>query len=246
MGKCEVTWDEYDLFMYPRKTPATGGPRLADAVTRPTKPFGDMTLGMGRKRRPAINMTQHAANKYCQWLSALSGHFYRLPTEAQWEYACRAGSTSAYCFGDDPSLLGQYAWYAENSDFAYQKVGTKRPNAWGLCDMHGNVMEWTLDEYLPEAYRGLVGSAAVSPQVRPTRPYPHVVRGGSWDDDAEDLRSAARAHSRPDWKSQDPQLPKSIWYHTDAPFLGFRIVRPLKVPPSEELYKYWNSGVEKD
>ena len=80
--------------------------------------------------------------------------------------------------------------------------------------------------------------------MRGTKPYPHVVRGGSWDDPVEKLRSAARRFSDKSWKQQDPQLPKSIWYLTDAQFLGFRIVRPLKIPPPEDLRSIWNNGVE--
>jgi formylglycine-generating enzyme required for sulfatase activity len=119
-------------------------------------------------------------------------------------------------------------------------VGAKKPNAWGLHDMHGNVMEWTLDQYDAEAYSK---DAAWTPG---TKPYPHVVRGGSWNDPAEMLRCGARLGSDPSWKMQDPQLPKSIWYHTDAQWLGFRLVRPLRTPGVEEMYRYWNNGVELD
>jgi formylglycine-generating enzyme required for sulfatase activity len=191
-------------------------------------------------------MTQHAANTYCKWLSAKTGNFYRLPTEAEWEYACRAGTTTAYSFGDDAAQLGDYAWYTDNSDGKYQKVGTKKPNPWGLYDMHGNVVEWTLDQYDPDTYKQFVGKVVEEPWIKATTPYPHSVRGGSWDDGPEALRSAARRGSNKSWKMQDPQLPKSIWYHTDAQFLGFRIIRPLKVPSAEELSKYWTSGVQKD
>ncbi|PYI80079.1 MAG: hypothetical protein DME26_22280 [Verrucomicrobia bacterium] len=254
MGQFEVTWNEYELFMYPGgdKQLASAGNQtyssdVADAVTRPTKPYVEMSFGMGKEGYPAISMTQHAANKYCEWLSAKTGHFYRLPTEAEWEYACRAGTTTAYSFGDDPSKLGEYAWYGKNSDYKYQKVGRMKPNQWGLYDMHGNVAEWCLDQYDPNYYKQIGVALAVDPWNRATKPYPHVARGGSWnDDDPARLRSAARLGSDPSWKAQDPQLPKSVWYHTDAQFLGFRIVRPLKVPSPEELPKYWTSGVEKD
>jgi formylglycine-generating enzyme required for sulfatase activity len=248
MGKCEVTWDEYELFMLsdrPEDEAEGAATTLADAVTRPTKPFVDMSFGMGRKGFPAICMTQHAANKYCQWLSAKTGHFYRLPTEAEWEHACRAGTTTAYSFGNDVSRLGDYAWHATNSDGKYHRVGLKKPNPWGLHDMHGNVMEWTLDQYDPKQYRKLK-TGVIDPWVPSSKPYPHAVRGGSWNDDPKLLRSAARRGSHPAWKKRDPQLPKSIWYHTDAPWLGFRIVRPLKVPAAKKLFRFWNNGVEKD
>jgi formylglycine-generating enzyme required for sulfatase activity len=161
MGQCEVTWNEYELFMYPdeeRRTRATiqtdaTGDKLADAVTHPSKPYVEMSFGMGKDGFPAISMTQHGANKYCQWLSAKTGHFYRLPTEAEWEYACRAGTTTTYFFGDEASKLGEYAWYEQNSDFKYQKVGKKKPSPWGLYDIYGNVVEWVLDQYDADFYK---------------------------------------------------------------------------------------------
>jgi len=255
MGQFEVTWNEYELFMYPdeeKRTRATvpsdsAGDKLADAVTHPSKPYVEMSFGMGKDGFPAISMTQHAANKYCQWLSAKTGQFYRLPTEAEWEYACRAGTTTTYFFGDDASKLAEYAWFEQNSDFKYQKVGKKKPNPWGLYDIYGNVVEWVLDQYDPNFYKQ---SAATSPSIDPwdkaSKPYPHSVRGGSWDDEATMCRSAARRGSDRAWKMQDPQLPKSVWYFSDAQWVGFRIVRPLKVPPPEQMQKYWTSGVERD
>jgi len=133
MEKCEVTWNEFELFMYPDSLKATApaGTDVADAVTHPTKPYVEMSFGMGKDGFPAISMTQHAANTYCKWLSAKTGHFYRLPTEAEWEYACRAGTTTAYSFGDDASKLSDYAWYAANSSGKYQLVGTKKTESLG-------------------------------------------------------------------------------------------------------------------
>ena len=253
MGVHEVTWNEFELFMYADEekkvrelnSPDVLADKVTDAVTRPTRPYVEMSFGMGKDGFPAISMTQHSANKFCQWLSARAGHFYRLPTEAEWEYACRAGTTTAYSFGNDPALLKEYAWFANNSDFKYQKVGTKKPNTWGLYDMHGNVAEWTLDQYVP-GYDEFADGTAIDPWIKASKPYPHSARGGSWDDDPAKLRSASRRGSDKTWKIQDPQLPKSIWYHTDAQFLGFRVVRPLKVPTAEEMYRYWNNGVERD
>jgi formylglycine-generating enzyme required for sulfatase activity len=255
MEQFEVTWNEYELFMYPeeeKRTRATGqsdavADKLADAVTHPSKPYVEMSFGMGKDGFPAISMTHHAANKYCQWLSAKTGHFYRLPTEAEWEYACRAGTTTAHFWGDDVSKLGEYAWYEENSEFKYQKVGKKKPNPWGLYDIYGNVTEWVLDQYDPDYYKTCAqANVTVDPWNKATQPYPHAVRGGSWDEGTNACRSAARRGSDKNWKMTDPQLPKSYWYFSDAQFLGFRIIRPLKVPSTEEMQKYWTSGTEKD
>jgi formylglycine-generating enzyme required for sulfatase activity/mono/diheme cytochrome c family protein len=253
MGQCEVTWNEFELFMFTDQERKFKGQiptdpyidKISDAVSRPTKPYVEMSFGMGKDGYPAISMTQHSANKYCEWLSAKTGEFYRLPTEAEWEYACRAGTKTAWSFGDDPSKLDEYAWYEKNSDFAYQKVGQKKPNPWGLHDMHGNVIEWCLDQYQPN-YTQFANSTALDPWIQSTTPYPHSARGGSWDDPAEALRSSARRYSDKVWKVQDPQLPKSIWYHTDARFLGMRLVRPLKLPPPPELFGYWNNRVESE
>ena len=189
-----------------------------------------MTFGLGRKGQPAICITHHSAMEYCRWLSAKTGKIYRLPTEAEWEYACRAGTTTAYSFGDDPAKLGDYAWYVENAEKP-QPVGKKKPNPWGLYDMHGNVAEWCLDHYVADIYSTVRRrtSRRSGPVVLPTaKEYPYVARGGSWDDDADRLRSAARAASNPEWSVQDPQRPQSIWWHTDATFVGFRVVRPLE------------------
>jgi len=254
MERCEVTWNEYELFMYQeeeqraRMTAPTDpdGDKLADAVTHPSRPYAEMSFGMGKDGYPAISMTQHAANKYCQWISAKTGHFYRLPTEAEWEYACRAGTTTTYFFGKDAKKLGDYAWFNDNSDFKYQKVGKKKPNPWGLYDICGNVCEWVLDQYDPDFYKQCGNSVVTDPWNKATKPYPHSVRGGSWDDEAVKCRSAARRGSERAWKMTDPQLPKSVWYFTDAQFVGFRIVRPLTVPPPEQMQKFWASGVERD
>lgn len=238
----EVTWDEYRLFMFANQAGETARKdEVVDAVSRPTRPYVEMSFGMGINGFPAISMTQNAANKYAEWLSSKTGEFYRLPTEAEWEYACRAGTETAYFFGNDSSKLGDYAWFAGNSGGKYAQVATKKPNAWGLFDMLGNVMEWTLDAYGPYGTK-----EETDPWFKSTKPYPQAVRGGSWNDAANKVRCAARVPSDPSWKQQDPQLPKSIWYMTDAQWLGFRLVRPAKVPSAEEMFRYWNNDVEHD
>lgn len=251
MGKYEVTWDEYEVFMFnldiARREVTKEEPsvldKAADALARPTKPYTDMTFGLGKEGYPAICMTQHAAKKYCEWLSAKTGRYYRLPTEAEWEYACRAGTTTAYSFGDDTSQLDDYAWHFENSDETTHPVGKKKPNPWGLYDMHGNVAEWCADQYVPTFYQQLAGKVSENPLAVPTKAEPCVVRGGSWyDKPSEDpinlFRSAARLGSDKDWKIQDPQIPQSVWYYTDAQFVGFRIVRPLVEPSAEQKALY--------
>jgi len=252
IGTHEVTWDEYQLFQFKLDIQArTGGGAVAtpqdswaDAVSRPTPPYVPMDFEMGVDGFPAICMTQFAARQYTKWLSHKTGRFYRLPTEAEWEYACRAGTTTAYSFGDDADELDDYAWHFDNADDKYQKGGLKKPNPWGLYDMHGNVSEWVLDAFTKDGY-GFLGEEAVhAPLNKPTELYPRTVRGGSWDDDPEMLRSAARHKSKKGWKVQDPQLPKSIWYHTNATFVGFRLVRPLKQPTAEEMSYYWEADLE--
>lgn len=250
MSKYEITWEQYDAWALrldsqwrQMKRKSQGGEqelweKLVDAIARPTNAYTDMTFGMGHDGYPAICMTQYAAKFYCKWVTMNTGRYYRLPTEAEWEYACRAGTKTAYSFGDDPGDLDDYGWCFDNSNDSYQKVGKLKPNPWGLYDMHGNVAEWVLDQYVADGYKQFAGKETKNPYVVPTKEYPCVVRGGSWDDDPEALRSAARRGSHPDWKMQDPQIPQSIWYLTDAPFVGFRIIRPLRVPTAEEAKQF--------
>lgn len=243
MSTQEVSWDLFEPFVYKnqeaRQSTEPINPEV-DALTRPTKPYLDMTFGMGKEGHPAVGMTQYAAIQFCKWLYARTGVFYRLPTEAEWEYACRAGTTTTYSFGNDPSELEEYAWFKENSGGKTQAVGTKTPNAWGLYDMHGNVAEWTMDQYVPDFYQSLQGKMAEDPFAEPENLYPRVVRGGSFEDAAAELRSARRQASDPDWKRIDPQIPKSNWWFPEAPFIGFRLLRPLDPPSEEEIEAYYN------
>ena len=246
MAEFETTWDLYNLFVEraidgQRKTENLGNEVSisVDAVSGATIPYIDMDHGMGIEGFPAINMTQYAASKFCEWLSAMTGNFYRLPTEAEWEYACRAGTQTAYSYGDDVGQLDEYAWSKQNSDSTSHKVGLKKPNAWGLYDMHGNVAEWTLDKYSGDTYGDRKKKTIKDPYVKPDKTYPRTLRGGSWIDQPGQLRSASRKPSTKKWKMRDPQIPKSKWWHTDAPFIGFRIVRPYNTPSTEEQKIYW-------
>ncbi|MEL6845263.1 MAG: SUMF1/EgtB/PvdO family nonheme iron enzyme, partial [Bacteroidota bacterium] len=218
-----------------------GGTWDADAVTRPSPPYEDPTFGMGTNGYPAVSMTQFSALKFCKWLSDKTGRFYRLPTEAEWEYACRAGTTTAFSFGDDIDQLDEYAWHFDNSDEKYHKVGSKKPNPWGLYDMHGNVSEWTLDQYDAAFYQQLADKDGniENPWREPTSLYPRTVKGGSWDDSKEDHRSASRISSSPRWKERDPQIPKSFWWNTDSPFVGFRLLSPAEQPSPEAQAAFW-------
>ncbi len=244
MASTETTWNLYQHFVERdvdgRATQKKDQDLVdldIDAISGATTPYVDMSFGMGTDDYPAIGMTQKAAVQFCKWLSALTGNFYRLPTEAEWEYACRAGSQTAYSHGNYATDLELYAWFEENSEGKYHKVGQKKPNAWGLFDMHGNVAEWTLDQYDVEAYKKL----SKIKWNKPLKTYPKSVRGGSWIDSAEKLRAAARRGSDPQWKMRDPQIPKSEWWHTDAPFVGFRIVRPYQTPSKKEQELYWTT-----
>jgi len=235
MGKTEMTWESFDLYAFNRNLAKAAelpsdASKGADAITRPTPPYSDPTFGYGRKAHPIISISHHAAMEFCRWLSEKTGKAYRLPTEAEWEYACRAGTTTPYDFGVTPGQLSQYAWFRLNSEDMPHAVGLKKPNAWGLFDMDGNVAEWVLDLYDKDYYKKFDPQTPTeAPVLIPgTEHYPHVVRGGSWDDDAAKSRCAARRPSTKAWNQQDPQRPQSIWWLTDALHVGFRVVRPLE------------------
>jgi formylglycine-generating enzyme required for sulfatase activity len=214
IGKVEVTWDEYDVYMYRLDQEDKGGseaqgsggpepegePTTPEAVARPTKPYGAPDLGFGHQGYAALHITYHAAQSYCKWLSLKTGKKYRLPTEAEWEYACRAGVLPAGPI-EDAALLDRIAWYEANADEQTHPVGSKEPNAWGIHDMLGNTGEWC--------------------QGIGKKP---VVRGGSFQDPAEEVHPGARKYETPDWTMSDPQIPKSKWWLADAPFAGFRVV----------------------
>lgn len=197
-----------------------------DAITGPTPVYGDLTMGYD-EQHPAIGMTWHNAMTFCKWLSIKTGRKYRLPTEAEWEYACRAGTTNLFGFGKDPNQLEEYAWYEANSEGETHEVVKKKPNAWGLYDMLGNVREWVCDYYSPTTYRE---AARKSPAVAPKGPRSgkvRIARGGDYSSSIGELRCAARAFEEKWWRSGDPQFPKSKWWLPAMDFIGFRIARSI-------------------
>jgi formylglycine-generating enzyme required for sulfatase activity len=262
MGKYEVTWSEYEPFLqnYPRlaglpseKRPAIPADKMGEAVTYPT-PMYELEAGpkldkMGRGGKyPAVIMSQYAARQYCKWLSKKTGRFYRLPTEAEWEYAARAGTTTAYSFGDDPKKLGDYAWTFDNSenedkDTVYREVGQKKPNPWGLYDIHGNVAEWCIDQYASDWYKQFAGKKVNWHDTInwPSKQHPRAIRGGGYESEAEDCRSARRIGSDKKFNIKDPQLPQSPHWLTEGFWIGFRVVAPVKEPPEAEKVRYWDA-----
>jgi formylglycine-generating enzyme required for sulfatase activity len=239
MSAYEVTRDEFDVFF---KDPATIQNSEVDAVSRPSAQYIDLSWGMGKEGGfPANSMSQYTALMYCRWLYSKTGIFYRLPSEAEWEYACKAGTTTTYFFGNDVSQLGEYAWFKGNSGDKYQRVGEKKPNAWGLYDMLGNLTEWTLDHYNEKSLQQLTDKSKDPIPAAVWDEYPKVLKGGSYKEPAEELRAANRFQSDPEWNKRDPQIPKSRWWLTDAEFVGFRLLRPVKQPSAEEIDNFFKT-----
>jgi formylglycine-generating enzyme required for sulfatase activity len=243
MAAYEVSRDAFDVFY---KDETTSQNLDVDAVTRPSSQYIDFSLGMGKEGGYPVNsLSQYAALMYCRWLYTKTGIFYRLPTEAEWEYACRAGTTTVYYFGNDTAQLGKYAWYKKNSNNKFQKAGLKLPNPWGVYDMLGNVSEWTLDHYNEKALEQLPDTCTDPFAAPNTSMYPKTLRGGSFSDDGVQLRCANRIKSEAAWNRRDPQIPKSKWWLTEGSFIGFRIVRPLQQPPAAEINGFFKNYLGK-
>ncbi len=199
ISRTEVPWELYDAFVYQldsaaSKVEGAASTPAADAVARPTKPYISMDRGFGHAGWPAISMSAHNAVKFCEWLSAKSGRTYRLPTVAEWQRAAQVGGLSA-------ASLSAHAWTAENSDRTTHKVGSRAPDAAGLCDMFGNAAEWVTD-------------ASGAP----------CIVGGSFRDPAVQCAAAQPIPSNSDWNASDPQFPKSVWWLADGGFIGVRVV----------------------
>jgi sulfatase modifying factor 1 len=262
MSAHEVAWDEYkqymaacDLFnaMQARKIRPITTENQADAVTAPSNLYDPTTTFTNGEdpRQPAVTMTQFAARQYTQWLSGLTGRFYRIPAEAEWEHACRGGTSTPWSCGEDPAGLAAIAWYADNADDTTHPVGELEPNAFGLFDMHGNAAEWVIDQLSADGYARQAGLPQPVPGTAainwPTELEGRVVRGGAYYDDADRCRSAARRGSEDEaWKEVDPNLPKSPWWYTEEPALGvgMRLVRPWTKPDPETQKRWWQADID--
>ncbi len=243
IGQYEVTGDEFSVFRYPDRdadtTAVPGAVYSVDAVSRPSPPYEDPAFGMGGARKPAVGMTQWGALHYAKWISEKTGVFFRLATEAEWETACKAGTTLPFGPGVDATTIAEYAWMSSNGGGKLNEVGSKKPNAWGIYDLFGNAAEWTMDEYQADYASQIAEMNSVDPWIEPSRLHPRTVKGGSYYDSAPQLRCSDRLESTLNWKRRDPQIPKSFWWNTDAPFLGFRLVAPERTLSAEELEMFW-------
>ncbi len=248
MGKIEVSWEEYMAFF--SQTSAEGKSETSssgngdiDGITGATPPWGAPDQGWGKGTRPAITMTHHAAVVYCQWLSKVTGKKYRLSTEAEWEYACRGETETAYffegspkdytkagfwnkIFGADTSIISRYVTYMGNSPNKTREPSSVMANPFGLVNMSGNVAEFCSDWYSPDIYNSYPsGNKVIVNPKGPPSGEEHVIRGGAYWSDAKDVRSSARESTQHvAWLVTDPQIPKSIWWYSDSKHVGFRVV----------------------
>lgn len=198
VSDAEITWDSYDIYAYLLDVPAADRPKAFDAESRPSKPYGAPDRGFGHAGFPALGINSRGAMKFCEWLSQKTGRKFRLPTEAEWEYAARAGQAKLADRIDD------VAWHYDNCEQP-SAVKKKKPNAWGLYDTLGNVMEWTI---------GLDGVP--------------VCCGGSYLDKPAKIGFDFRKLLDPDWQMDDAHTPKSRWWLSNGAQVGFRVVCELK------------------
>lgn len=261
VARTETNWAQYQEYMNlyslfkdfeSRGERAITEDNKVDAITAPTPLYEPtFTYEYGEEpEQPAVTMTQYAAQQYSKWLSLVTGTQYRLPTEAEWEYAARGGTTTAYSWGDDPDQIDDFAWYFDNADSGTLPVGTKKPNPYGLFDMHGSAAEWTMNQYSEDGYKVFADKQPINATDAVTWPETAsacVVRGGSWEMDPEQLRSASRLSSDDEaWKESDPNFPRSPWWFTDDPArgVGFRLFRSYKPLSAEKISKFWEANAE--
>jgi formylglycine-generating enzyme required for sulfatase activity len=201
MSTTEVPWEAFDLFLQ------SGEPTVPydqkeygpDAIARPSKSYILPDLGWGHRGWPVINVHYETVVMFCRWLSKETGKNFRLPTEAEWEFAARGGDMGEWKLDKDSAL--KVAWFKENSENATHQIGTKAANTFGLFDMLGNAGEWATD---------LKGEP--------------VLCGPTWQDPLSELKPTVRRYWEPAWQESDPQIPKSRWWLSNGSFVGFRVV----------------------
>ena len=198
----ETTWEAFDLFL------ASGQPSKpydqtvfkADAIARPSRSYHLPDHGWGHRGYPAISIAFDSADMFCRWLSSVTGKKYRLPTEAEWDMACRGGAAEPWKL--DAAGIEKVSWNSTNCpDETTMPVGTKAPNGYGLFDMLGNVGEWATDS---------LGKP--------------ILCGATFLDPVDKVNPNARQRWAPSWQESDPQIPKSRWWLSDGAFVGFRLV----------------------
>lgn len=196
MSRTEVPWDLFDVYAFgSTDSDETDG---EDAVLRPSKPYGAPDRGYGHRGYAAISMSYLVATEFAKWLSKRTGDQYLIPNEAEWEFACRAGRSEPIAEDD----IQESAWYWDNAFDKTHPVGELAPNEFGLHDMIGNAAEWCT---------GLDGEP--------------LACGGSFMSRLEEIGCGARMVPSPKWQETDPQIPKSRFWLTDGPFMGFRVIR---------------------
>ena len=250
MGKYEVTWLEFKRYMSLNETfkefqkkrlrVITAANHL-DGVSAPSMLYDPALTFMGDgDKHPAASMTQYTARQYTKWLSGISGRYYRLPTEAEWEYACRAGTSTRFYFGKNNRDYRVHSWIKPNSDEIRHPVGQLLPNPWGLHDMSGNVSEWVLDGYTeldPIDRKKLPWLASIPIKQVDLKNSPPVVKGASAVSPLDAVRFDYRLKADyVSWKEEDPNFPTSPWWLNshEGLFVGFRLVRPYDIPASRE------------
>jgi formylglycine-generating enzyme required for sulfatase activity/nitrate/TMAO reductase-like tetraheme cytochrome c subunit len=245
MAELEVSWDEYLAFFTEtssqgRMSESEINNSKTDAISGPTPPWGAPDQGWGKDKRPAITMSHYAASVYCEWLSKKTGKKYRLPTEAEWEYAARGGTQGPYffpgsavdytkkgiinkIFGVDTAIINSYVIYVENSQSKSAEPDAVLANPFGLKHILGNVSEFCSDYYDNDIFVSY--DALVKNPVGPDTGDEFVVKGGAYKSDASDVRCASREASQTAaWLNTDPQMPKSKWWYSDQTHVGFRVV----------------------
>ncbi|MDD4107206.1 MAG: SUMF1/EgtB/PvdO family nonheme iron enzyme [Prolixibacteraceae bacterium] len=247
MAEIEVTWDAFLAFYGATaaegRSTDTEGTRTetdVDAITGPTPPYGQPDQNWGLGDRPAITITFHAAETYCKWLSQVTGKTYRLPTEAEWEYAARGGTDTPYffegepkdfiqkgffgrLFGKDSDIINRYVIYAGNSQAKTEPPDVVEANPFGLKNILGNTAEYCSDWYAEDAYEKLTDG--VTDPKGPVTGEEHVIRGGSFRSTVGEVRCASRDYTKTEeWLRTDPQMPKSTWWLSDCNYVSFRVV----------------------